>query len=309
LSRFLLQLLTALLAVAAAPAAAFGQAQNPPPEDPQKKQAPSDWHNDFHLRLKEFSNQPYMLPYLRVDPPAVFRDQGNLFIIDRETWFAMPQEDPKPATPVILSVRVSSLRFDALGGSGIANRIDPTGSQVPPHIPHTPPPGGGDPQPTPPSKPLFSSSSGSTGVSDSDTPLMSGPELDMTVIDNLDQWKPLRWLPEASSLDLYARIQFGTLQLFGRRTSLQMYSMGPRLALPLHRSESFELNASAFAGAGFVRTGIGDALGFDGGLGLSAEQKLGAGVSLYGSVEAELFASKGTSAFGPAFNIGINVGF
>jgi hypothetical protein len=307
LSRLLSSLLIVLFAGAAVPAAALAQEPGLPQEDPRKKPAPlPNFTNRTHVRIQQASDQEDPILQRSWNPGFYRQDNGNEVQIDATTLYRMPEHRPEISTPV-LSLRVSSLKFASLGGRGIANRVDPPIIPIivtPPPQPPEPPP---ERDPIPPgSKPLFVSDS---GVSDSDTPLISGPELDFTVLDNLGQWRSLRWLPEGTALQVYGRLQFGTLKLFGRSTSLQMYSVGPRLALPLHRTDSFELDAGVFGGVGFVKTGLGDAVGFDGGAGISAEQKLGGGVSLYAAVDAELFLTKGTSAFGPAFNVGIRMGF
>jgi len=303
----LLSILLILVAGVAAPAAALAQDPGLPPEDPRKRPAsPPNFTNKVNVRIEQAVDQEDPILRRSMNPKFYTQDNGNEVFIDATTLYRMPERRPEISTPV-LSLRVSTLKFASLGGSGIANRFDPNGDPPPPQPPPPPPNGDPDPQPPPPpSKPFLVSGS---GVSDSDTPLISGPELDFTVLDGIDQYRNFRWLPEGTSLSVYGRIQFGTLELFGKRTNLQMYSVGPRLALPFHRTESLEISAAVFAGAGFIRTGIGDATGFDGGVGVTAEQKLGAGVSLYGAIDAELFVTKGSSAFGPAFNVGIRMGF
>ncbi|MBI3854798.1 MAG: hypothetical protein HY293_03810 [Planctomycetes bacterium] len=301
------------LVILAAGAALRAPAQDPglPAEDPRNRpvQRPT-FTNRVNVQIEQYVDRPNPILEMRTNPDVFIQDNGNDVQVGGLTRFRMPDRDPETRAPFIPSIRISMLRFSAQGGLGIANRVDPI--TVPPPVvppPPPPPPPPPDPDPPPPSKPLFSSSSGSTGVSDSDTPLMTGPEIDVPLMDSLDQWRALRWLPEGSAFHLFGRIQFGTLQLFGRSTSLEMYVLGGRVTLPFHRTDTFELNASVSAGPGFVRTRIGDATGFDGSLGANAEQKLGAGVSLYASIDAELFLTKGTSAFGPAFNLGLNVGF
>lgn len=303
----LLSILVILVAGVAAPAAASAQDPGLPQEDPRKRQeAPPNFSNKVNVKIEQAVDQEDPILRRSMNPKFYRQDNGNEVFVDATTLYRMPERRPEVSTPV-LSFRVSVLKFASLGGSGISNRFDP-GSGDPPPPPPPPPPGGdGDPlPPPPPSKPMFVSGS---GVSDSDTPLISGPELDFTVLDGIDQYRSFRWLPEGTSLSLYGRIQFGTLELFGQRTNLQMYSVGPRLALPFHRTETLEISAAVFAGAGFIRTGMGDATGFDGGVGVTAEQKLSDGVSLYGAVDAELFVTKGSSAFGPAFNVGLRMGF
>lgn len=308
MKRFLSSLLIVLCAGAAASAAVPAQDPGLPPEDPRNRPAsPPNFTNRVNVRIEQAVDQEDPILRRTMNPKFYTQDNGNEVWVDATTLYRMPEHRPEISTPVI-SIRVSSLTFASLGGSGISNRSDPLAIQTPQF---------GRPRPGHPqgfwtlptgtkAQPLFVSGSGG---SDSDTPLISGPELDFPVLDNIDHYRNLRWLPEGTSIHAVGRVQFGSLELFGEKTRLQMYSVGPRLALPFLRTESFELSAAVFGGVAFVKTGIGEATGVDVGLGLTVEQKLGAGISLYGAIEAELFVTEGTSAFGPAFNAGLRMGF
>ena len=312
MSRLLVSILIVLSSGAAASAAVPAQDPGLPPgvpaEDPRTRSAPPppNFSNKVHVKIEQAVDQEDPILRRSMHPKFYTQDNGNEVFIDATTLYRMPERRPEVTTP-IFSLRASKLKFSTFGASGIANRFDPGMTQPPPDQDPPPPPPIDDEDPIPgPTKPLLVSGS---GVSDSDSPFIQGPEIDLSILDNLDQWRSLRWLPEGSSLHVFGRLQFGTLELFDERTKIEMYAVGPRLALPFHRGESFELDATIFAGAAFVKTGLGEAIGFDGGAGVSAQQKLGAGVSLYGAIEAELFLAKGTSAFGPAFNIGLKMGF
>jgi hypothetical protein len=308
LSRLLLSLLIVLCAGTAALAAVPAQDPGLPAEDPRNRPAARPtFTNRINVKIEQAVDQEDPILQRRLNPSIQGQDgNGNEYKIDATTLYRMPERRPEISTPVI-SIRVSSLTFTSLGGSGIANRVDPGINVL--GFGRTRPQQGEDtliiPFPSE-SQPLFVSGSGN---SDSDSPLISGPELDFTLIDRIDQYRNLRWLPEGTSIHAVGRVQFGSLELFGEKTKLQMYSVGPRLALPFHRTESFELSAAVFGGVAFVKTGIGEATGLDVGLGLTVEQKLTDGISLYGAVEAELFVTEGTSAFGPAFNAGLRMGF
>jgi hypothetical protein len=308
LSRLLLSLLIVLGAGPAALAAVPAQDPGLPAEDPRNRPAARpNFTNRINVKIEQAVDQEDPILRRSLNPSIEFQDgNGNEGKIDVTTLYRFPDRRPEISTPV-LSIRVSSLTFASLGGSGISNRSDP-GVNIPNF---------GRPRPNhgqgfwnlptgSKSQPIFVSGS---GTSDSDTPMTSGPEVDFTLLDNLEHQRNLRWLPEGTSIHAVGRAQFGTLELFGEQTRLQMYTVGPRLALPFHRTESFELSAAVFGGVAFVRTGIGEATGVDVALGLTVEQKLTAGISLYGAVEAELFVTEGTSAFGPAFNAGLRMGF
>jgi hypothetical protein len=97
------------------------------------------------------------------------------------------------------------------------------------------------------------------------------------------------------------------LTVFDTRTSLQLYSVGPRLAVSLVKSASLEFGLTVSAGPAFLHTGIGDAVGFDGGIGLRLEQFFTPGFSIVAAVEANLYFSQNVTAFGPVINLGINL--
>jgi hypothetical protein len=154
---------------------------------------------------------------------------------------------------------------------------------------------------------LFGGGGGSGSVTSSDAPFLYGPELDLVVASDLAAWTSTRWLPDGTSLRLYGRALFGTLEVFDTPTDLQLYGLGPRLSVPLLRASSFQGAVTVSAGPAFLRTGIGDALGFDGGIGLRVEQFFGPAFSLVGSVEANLYFSENVTAFGPVVNLGFNL--
>jgi hypothetical protein len=113
--------------------------------------------------------------------------------------------------------------------------------------------------------------------------------------------------PRETSLHLYARALFGSFEVFDTPTSLQMYGVGPRL-----RSRS----RNRFAG---VRPDglrgprvspyrdIGDAVGFDGGIGLRVEHFFTPAFSFLAAAEANLYFSETVTVFGPLVNLGFNL--
>lgn len=160
----------------------------------------------------------------------------------------------------------------------------------------------------PSSKPaIFGASSGSS--SNSDAPYLYGPDLDLLVASDLSSWHPTRWVPERTALHLYGRALFGTFEVFDTPASLQLYGVGPRLSVPVATVGGFNVDAVVSAGPAFLRTGIGDAVGFDGGIGLQLEHKFSDAVSFVAAVEANLFFSENVTAFGPVVNLGFNLGW
>ena len=148
---------------------------------------------------------------------------------------------------------------------------------------------------------------GGDGVSSSDAPFLYGPDLDLILASDLSGWTPTRWLPGGTSLHLYARALFGSFEVFDTRTDLQLYGVGPRLSVPLTRWGSLELDLTVSAGPAFLHTGIGDAIGFDGGIGLRAEHFFTSAFSFLAAVEANLYFSENVTAFGPVVNLGFNL--
>lgn len=143
--------------------------------------------------------------------------------------------------------------------------------------------------------------------SSSDAPILYGPDFDFILASDVTGWSPLRWLPEGTSLHLYARVLFGSVEMFDTPTSLQLYGIGPRLSIPLAKAGSLDLSLTASAGPAFLRSALGEAVGFDGGIGLRLEHFFTPTVSFIAAVEANLFSSENILAFGPVVNLGFNL--
>ena len=210
---------------------------------------------------------------------------------DRAPVFVAPS--PVPQLPLSLSLAVGMPRLSVTSTSDVVT------STV-----------GGRPRSDPPiiTKPaLFGGGGGSGSVTSSDAPLLYGPELDLIVASDLTAWNSTRWLPDGTSLRLYGRALFGTLEVFDTPTGLQLYGVGPRLSVPLIRTRSLEGAVTVSAGPAFLHTGIGDAVGFDGGIGLRLEQFFAPTFSLVAAVEANLYFSENVTALGPVVNVGFNL--
>lgn len=147
-------------------------------------------------------------------------------------------------------------------------------------------------------------------LDDGDTSLIWGPELAVPLKEDVTEWEVGSWLPQGSSLGFYARVLFGELEIFGvGDIDLELYSVGLRLTVPLVHPSEFALGAYVAAGPAFLRTDVGDALGFDAGVGLEAGYGLSQSVTLVGAVELNAFVSENVFAYGPAFTFGLIVGF
>ncbi len=136
----------------------------------------------------------------------------------------------------------------------------------------------------------------------SDAPFLYGPDLDLVLLSD-----PARWTPQGTSLRIFARALFGSFEVFETPTSLQLYGIGPRLTVPVVKTASLEAALVVSAGPAFLHTGIGDAVGFDGGVGIRLEQSFGATLSIVAALEGNLYFSKNVSALGPVVNLGVNL--
>jgi hypothetical protein len=156
-------------------------------------------------------------------------------------------------------------------------------------------------------KPALFGGSGSDTVTSSDLPLLVGPDFDLVLDSDLTTSVAARWLPAGTSLHLYARALFGSFEVFDTPASLQLYGLGPRLSVPLAKSGSLEIALTVSTGPAFLHTSIGDAVGFDGGVGIRAEHFFTPAFSFLAAAEANLFFSETVTAFGPVVNLGFNL--
>lgn len=156
-------------------------------------------------------------------------------------------------------------------------------------------------------KPSLFGGGGSSVDTSSDAPFLYGPDFDLVVAGDLTSWAPTRWLPDGTSLHLYARALFGSFEVFDEPTSLQLYGLGPRLSVPLLKTGAFDLALTVSAGPAFLHTGIGDAVGFDGGIGVRVERFFTPAFSFVAAAEANLYYSQNVTAVGPVVNLGFNL--
>ncbi len=157
--------------------------------------------------------------------------------------------------------------------------------------------------------PSFLGGGGSGSVSDSDHPLMYGPSLDFPVKNDATEWDPVGILPEGTSLHLYATAMYGNVTLFDTNASMQLYSVGPRLLMPLVGTEDsfFHLNLSLSVGPGYMTSDLGTATGVSTGGGLVTTYSFYKNMTLVLGLEVNAFFSKGFFTWGPTPVIGFNV--
>jgi len=157
--------------------------------------------------------------------------------------------------------------------------------------------------------PSFLGGGGAGSVSDTDHPLMYGPSLDFPVKNEATDWDPVGILPEGTSLHLYATAMYGNVTLFDTNASMQLYSVGPRLLMPILGTEDsfFHLNLSLSVGPGYMTSDLGTATGVSTGGGLVTTYSLYKNMTLVLGMEVNAFFSKGFFTWGPTPVIGFNV--
>jgi len=210
---------------------------------------------------------------------------------DRAPIFLQPP--PAVALPLSLSVAAGMPKLSVTSLSGLSTTTINGRSRTDPIISTKPV--------------LFSGGGGAGSATSSDSPFLYGPDLDLIVASDMAGWKATSWLPDGTSLRLYARALFGSFEVFDTPTSLQLYGVGPRLAVPLLKTKSLECAVTVSAGPAFLHTGIGDAVGFDGGVGVRLEQFFTPSFSFIAAIEANLYFSENVTAFGPVGNLGFNL--
>ena len=77
--------------------------------------------------------------------------------------------------------------------------------------------------------------------------------------------------------------------------------------IPLARWGSLDLDCTISAGPAYLHTGVGDAVGFDGGVGLRLSQFFTRAFSFIAELEANYFRSSNVTAYGPVVNLGFNL--
>jgi len=268
------------------------------PEEPHRGR-PVRVQNDVRILIEETPTEEFEHDYYEQQFPVEHR--AGTRSVSSGVWYrtvCRPQEEdprpiflrpaPSPSLPLSLTAGISLPRLSVTAGRkmivGGRTRNDPIIT-----------------------KPAFFGGGASDTVTSSDLPLLYGPDFDLIVDSDLSAWAPARWLPAQTSLHFYARVLFGSFEVFDTPTSLQLYGIGPRLSIPLSRSNSLEFAVTASAGPAFLHTGIGDAVGFDGGIGVRLEHFFTPAFSFLVSAEANLYFSETVTAFGPMFNLGFNL--
>lgn len=268
------------------------------PEEPRRSR-PVRVQNDVRILIEEAPREEFEHDHYEQLFPVEHR--SGTATLSSGVWYrtvCRPQDDdprpiflrqqPPPSLPLSLTAGVSIPNVSVTAGRKIIV--------------------GGRPRSDPIiTKPALFGGGGSDSVTSSDMPLLVGPDFDLVLDSDLPTSSGARWLPAQTSLHLYARALFGSFEVFDTPTSLQLYGLGPRLSVPLVKSGPLEIALTVSAGPAFLHTGIGDAVGFDGGIGVRAEHFFTPAFSFLAAAEANLFFSETVTAFGPVVNLGLNL--
>jgi hypothetical protein len=268
------------------------------PEEPRRARS-MRVQNDVRIIIEETPKEEFEHDYYEQQLPVEIR--SGTPSVSSGVWYrtiCRPQEDdsrpiflrPPPTTTLPLSI-AAGVSFPKLSVTAGRTFIVGGRSRNDPII----------------TKPALFGGGGSDTVTSSDRPLLYGPDFDLIVDSDLSTWNPARWMPAQTSFHVYARVLFGSFEVFDTPASLQLYSIGPRLSVPLTRSDSLQLALTVSAGPAFLHTGIGDAVGFDGGIGVRLEHFFTPAFSFLAAAEANLYFSETVTAFGPMFNLGFNL--
>jgi hypothetical protein len=151
---------------------------------------------------------------------------------------------------------------------------------------------------------LFGSSDDDT-EDDSDQVPLVGPQFAYPVKDDMSDWEATSWLPQGTLLLVYARALFGSFEVFDEDASLQLYSLGLEVRVPLYADDTFRVGFALGAGPAYLHTGIGDALGFELGAGLRFELPISGGLSFLTNLDVSLYAAEDVTSWGPGLSFGL----
>lgn len=154
---------------------------------------------------------------------------------------------------------------------------------------------------------LFGGSGAPDEVEDSGSTPFVGPQLTYPVASDVTTWGPASWLPEGTSLHVYAKALFGSVEIFDTDIEMQLYSAGPLLLIPLYASDLFLLGASVSAGPAYLDTNVGNAVGFEGAAGLRLEIPVTGNFSFVTTGHLSLYASENVTSWGPGINFGLTL--
>lgn len=289
--------------------------QDPPvtTEDSGRTAAPPVFRNRVRVKLdyhfdEENENLRMRHPNtpLRQDLPP-FQDGSNEFRFDADYYFRPPPPRIESPLPMTLGTSFGPTNVT------ITSSFSTTVQQI--FI------NGGGPRvdPPPPTKLIDSAASKSSlfgGADDpgeedeSDRTLSYGPTLTVPILQDASEWSAFSWLPQHSSLSVYARILFGTFEVFDVDIDMKQYSLGPKLSIPVlgEPSDTFSASVSISAGPAWLRTDVGDAVGVDTAVGLQTQVLLSDRWAFIVGIEVEAFFTDDFFSWGILPVIGLSLG-
>lgn len=258
--------------------------------------APPAMENRIRVKVVEYVDEARTPSETRQAYPALIQGQGTELWYDHERHY---YGRPAATVPVALPLQfgwVTALREHIIGvpfveETSILTVIGDIRT---------------DPGPTE-TRSLFSDPGSGGDLDDSDRGPMSGPELTVPLVRDLTGWRPTAWLPSGTELQVYGRMLLGEMEVFGVESDLRLFSVGPRLIVPLAAASWVKVGATASAGPAWLDTDIGEAWGVEMNAGLRADVPLIGSVSFVALGEVGLFATDDFRSWGPGLNFGITM--
>ncbi len=273
--------------------------QEPPPPPPERRRRTV--LSSVRIFVEETPEGPYAHDYYEQTEPVQHR--SGTPSLGSEVWFhtvCRPQEDDR--SPVLFTVPEQQPLITISGALAAPQiQVDLPKKSFIGGVPRR------DPIITKSTKTGLFGGSSSDSSDGSDAPFLYGTDLDYVAAPDVSGWSPTSWLPEKTSLHLFGRALFGSLEIADLTTDLQLYSVGPRLGIPIARWGSLELDCTISAGPAYLHTGVGDAVGVDGGVGLRLSQFFTRAFSFIAELEANYFRSSNVTAYGPVVHLGFNL--
>lgn len=160
------------------------------------------------------------------------------------------------------------------------------------------------------SKSIFGEADDSDERDETDRTFSYGPTLTVPLLQDASEWAPLAWLPEHSGLAVYARVLFGSFEVFDVDIDMTQYSIGPRLTIPILGvpSDTFSMAVAISAGPAWLKTDVGDAVGVDTGFGVQSQIFLSGQWAFIAGVEVEAFFTDDFFSWGFLPVLGLSFG-
>ena len=257
---------------------------------------PPVMENRIRVRVVEYVDEARTPSETRQAYPALIQAQGTELWYDHERhYYGQPAATVPASLPLQLGW-TTSIRAHSIG----IPFVEETAEILELGIPRE------DPGPGPTTRSILSRP-GSDGLDDDDRGPMSGPELTVPLARDLSGWRPASWLPERTELQVYGRMLSGDMEVFGVESDLTLYSVGPRLLVPLATASWVKVGATASVGPAWLDTDIGEAWGVEANAGVRADVPLVGSVSFVAAGEIGVFAADEFRSWGPGLNVGITM--